>query len=120
MMDGAVDRAVERLQRGDDEHDAPAGHEDLAHRGERPAVVLDVLEDVRAHDGVEGLPRDAVVGRAARGRATHLDVRVVGEGPAQELDVLRIELGREDVLARRQETGQEPRARADLEHARAR
>ena len=118
-MDGAVDRAVERLQRRHDEDDAAARNEHLAHRVERRAVVLDVLEDVGAHDGVEVVARDVVLRQTGEVERPDLDVRGVGEGAAEQVDVLGIELGGEHALARGQEARQQAGPGAHLEDAAA-
>ena len=106
VMDGPVDRAVERLQGRDDEHDAPARDEHLAHRaqraGGRPAMCSRTFEQTTVS---KRLARDAVVGELGEVETADLDVRVVGERAAQELDVFRVDVGREHVLARRRGNG---------------
>src|SRR5439155_4181963 len=53
VVDGGVDRAVEAAVRGDEEDQPPAWRQALSEAAEGGPVVLDVLEDVQAQDGVE-------------------------------------------------------------------
>ena len=105
-------------------HDDPAtGADDARKLGQRPARLLDVVEDVAAPDPVE-----ARVGRVELGGVTHAELetrgdRSVADQLARRVRALRRWLDAHDAPARTdrlgQPDGEEPGAAADVEAARA-
>ena len=117
VPDRLVDRSVQTGKRRHDEHDAAARPDEAPHARERGPVVRDVLEDIRADDRVEGRCRHAVAVQMSEVEPADLDLRIVRVDAAQELDVLAIDVGRDQALARREVLGHHPGAGADLENA---
>ena len=61
MADAPVEVAVEPLHRGHPEDEPPTRAEPIPHVAQRGGVILDVLQDVDHHHGVEGTLVDGAV-----------------------------------------------------------
>jgi len=89
MSQRFIQGAVQRAQRRHEQDEPPAGPEQVVHRPQRGAVVLDVLQDVQADDGVEPLGDEP----GAHGGEPQLGdghVRPAREPVAQAAEVIRL------------------------------
>src|SRR5438309_1240767 len=110
-----VEGAVQRSQRRHQEDEPSAGLEQVVHRTQRRAVVLDVLQDVQADDGIEPLGAES---GAHRGQPQLRDrhVRPPCEPLAQPVKVVALGVGEHDPLAVDQERRHVADSGPDLEH----
>ena len=62
MMAGeAIELSVELLQRGHQNQEMAAGGQCVGQIGDRPIVVVDVLDDVAAYDRIDACPAKSAI-----------------------------------------------------------
>src|ERR1700694_5599044 len=52
MAEHTIDRAIESIEGGNDEHCAAACRQDSAHVPKRPQIIADMFQHVQANDGI--------------------------------------------------------------------
>src|SRR5439155_18184777 len=114
VVDGGVDRPVEAAVRGDEEDQPPAWRQALSEAAEGGPVVLDVLEDVQAQDGVEPVGGEGGGVEVGQIEGHDLDPGMPLERVGEDPEVTRVQVGGDHVLATEEMAGHVADPRADL------